>query len=73
MLEFDTHLTKDGHLVVIHDDTVDRTTNGTGKVNELTWKVQNLDAGYSFTDERRIRFRDQVSISQLLKRLSKIS
>src|SRR5699024_12240988 len=52
VLEFDTHLTEDGHLVVIHDDTVDRTTNGTGKVNELTLEeVQNLDAGYSFTDE----------------------
>src|SRR5699024_4611846 len=61
VLEFDTHLTKDGHLVVIHDDTVDRTTNGTGKVNELTLEeVQNLDAGYSFTDEEdEYVFRDQ--------------
>ena len=34
--EFDVSQTKDGHLVCIHDDTVDRTTNGTGKVADLT-------------------------------------
>lgn len=53
MFEFDTHITKDGHLVVIHDDTVDRTTNGVGKVNDLTLaEIQELDAGYYFTDEK---------------------
>src|SRR5699024_5241433 len=53
VLEFDTHLTKDGHLVVIHDNTVDRTTNGTGKINEMTLEeVQDLDAGYQFTNEK---------------------
>ena len=31
-LETDVHVTKDGHLVLIHDTTVDRTTNKTGKV-----------------------------------------
>lgn len=52
MFEYDIHLTKDGHLVVIHDDTVDRTTDGTGKVNEMTLaEVQALDAGYQFVDE----------------------
>src|SRR5699024_1270625 len=61
VLEFDTHLTKDGHLVVIHDNTVDRTTNGTGKINEMTLEeVQDLDAGYQFTDEEdEYVFRDQ--------------
>ncbi|MDT2670003.1 glycerophosphodiester phosphodiesterase family protein [Enterococcus dongliensis] len=34
--EMDVQLTKDKHFVIIHDDTVDRTTNGTGKVAELT-------------------------------------
>lgn len=53
MFEFDTHITKDGHLVVIHDDSVDRTTNGTGKVNDLTLQeIQSLDAGYYFRDEK---------------------
>ena len=61
VLEFDTHLTKDGHLVVIHDNTVDRTTNGTGKINEMTLEeVQDLDAGYQFTNEKdEYVFRDQ--------------
>ena len=44
--EFDVHMTADGILVVIHDDTVDRTTNGTGAVNELTYDyLSSLDAG----------------------------
>ena len=36
IVEIDVRLTKDGHLVAIHDYTVDRTTNGTGKVSDLT-------------------------------------
>jgi glycerophosphoryl diester phosphodiesterase len=36
MVEIDVRRTRDGHLVVIHDDTVDRTTNGVGSVSELT-------------------------------------
>lgn len=51
VLEFDIHISKDGHLVAIHDPTVDRTTNGTGAVSELTLKeIQALDAGYHFKD-----------------------
>jgi glycerophosphoryl diester phosphodiesterase len=43
--ELDVHMSKDGQLVVIHDDTVDRTTNGTGLVKELTLsQLQDLDA-----------------------------
>lgn len=46
MIEFDLRLSKDNVVVIIHDDTVDRTTNGTGKVNELTLKeLKELDAG----------------------------
>ncbi|MCO5215869.1 MAG: hypothetical protein M9934_08385 [Thermomicrobiales bacterium] len=44
-VEFDVHITADGELVVIHDATVDRTTNGTGAVNELTLaELKVLDA-----------------------------
>lgn len=51
MIELDIHQTKDGELVVIHDDTIDRTTNGEGKVNELTLaEIQSYDAGYYFKD-----------------------
>jgi len=45
-IELDVMLTKEGRVVVIHDDTVDRTTNGAGKVSEMTLEqVQSLDAG----------------------------
>ncbi len=51
-LETDVHLTRDGHVVAIHDDTVDRTTDGSGLVREMTLReVQSLDAGYRFTPD----------------------
>lgn len=44
--EFDVERTKDGHLVCIHDSTVDRTTNGKGKAADLTLEeIRRLDAG----------------------------
>ncbi|KUG24720.1 glycerophosphoryl diester phosphodiesterase [hydrocarbon metagenome] len=44
--EFDVHMTLDGVLIVIHDDRVDRTTNGTGLISELTYDyLSTLDAG----------------------------
>ena len=47
VLEMDIHSTKDGVLVVIHDATIDRTTNGTGRVQDFTFaELQTLDAGY---------------------------
>lgn len=46
MIEVDVHLCKTGELVVIHDDSVDRTTNGTGKISELSLKeIKKLNAG----------------------------
>ena len=49
MLELDVHLTSDSEVVVLHDDTVDRTTNGSGAVAGLTWQdVSRLDAGFHF-------------------------
>ncbi len=45
-VEVDVHLTRDGHVVVIHDDTVDRTCKGTGRVADLTLdELRQLDAG----------------------------
>lgn len=44
-VELDVHLSSDGQLVVIHDDTVDRTTNGTGTVHNMTFEqIRSLDA-----------------------------
>jgi glycerophosphoryl diester phosphodiesterase len=45
-LELDLRVTRDGHLVALHDSTVDRTTDGTGPVHELTLaEVRALDGG----------------------------
>ncbi|HUG90474.1 MAG TPA: glycerophosphodiester phosphodiesterase family protein, partial [Planctomycetaceae bacterium] len=47
--EFDVQRSKDGHLVCIHDDSVDRTTDGTGQVSEMTLEqINRLDAGSWF-------------------------
>ena len=48
-LELDVHATADGHLVVLHDPTVDRTTNGSGAVDSLTLaELRALDAAHWF-------------------------
>jgi glycerophosphoryl diester phosphodiesterase len=48
-VELDAKLSKDNQVVVIHDQTVDRTTDGNGKVNALTLKdLKSLDAGSRF-------------------------
>ena len=45
-VEFDVHRTADGHIVVIHDEELQRTTNGTGRVSHMTLaELQGLDAG----------------------------
>lgn len=50
-IELDVQLTKDDHLVVIHDDKVDRTSNGTGYVKEYTLaELKTLDAGSWFNE-----------------------
>lgn len=51
MLETDIHITKDNQFIFIHDGTLDRTTNGTGKVSDYTLEeLKQLDFGYHFTD-----------------------
>jgi glycerophosphoryl diester phosphodiesterase len=46
MVEVDVRRSKDGHIVVIHDDSVDRTTNGKGYVRKMTLEeLKKLDAG----------------------------
>jgi glycerophosphoryl diester phosphodiesterase len=57
MVEFDVHLTADGRCVVIHDETVDRTTDGSGQVGAKTFaELRELDAG----DGQRIPALDEV-------------
>jgi glycerophosphoryl diester phosphodiesterase len=52
MIELDVRFSKDGKIVVIHDDTLDRTTNGRGKVSDYTLKeLKELDAGSWFAPQ----------------------
>ena len=56
MVELDVRQTKDEEIVVIHDETLDRTTNGKGLVHDYTLEeIKQLDAGSWFDPE----FRDQ--------------
>lgn len=51
-IEVDLQMTKDGQLIAMHDRTVDRTTNGTGFVNEMTLaEMKELDAGSWFNEQ----------------------
>lgn len=52
ILEFDARLTEDGHVVVLHDETFDRTTGSPGRPEEMTLEeIRELDAGYAFTPD----------------------
>jgi glycerophosphoryl diester phosphodiesterase len=52
VLEMDIHMTADGAIVLMHDDTVDRTTDGTGAISQMTLAdIQALDAGYDWTED----------------------
>ncbi|MEJ2511464.1 MAG: glycerophosphodiester phosphodiesterase [Anaerolineales bacterium] len=59
ILEMDVHMTADGEIVLIHDDTLDRTTDGTGDVRQMTLaEIQAYDAGYYWTkDDQTYPFR----------------
>ena len=51
MIETDVHLTADGRVVVLHDETVNRTTNGSGSVEQMTLaEIKRLDAAYWFIE-----------------------
>ncbi len=51
VLEMDVYQTADGEIVVIHDATVDRTTNGSGNVSDFTLaQLRELDAAYWFVE-----------------------
>ncbi|WP_144512106.1 glycerophosphodiester phosphodiesterase [Bacillus sp. FJAT-22090] len=53
-VEFDVHMTKDGELVVIHDESIDRTSNGQGFVKDLTLaQLKQYDFGKWFSSTFR--------------------
>ncbi|WHP31582.1 glycerophosphodiester phosphodiesterase [Trabulsiella odontotermitis] len=52
MVEFDVKLSKDGEIFLLHDDHLERTSNGWGVAGELTWNdLQRVDAGSWFSGE----------------------
>jgi glycerophosphoryl diester phosphodiesterase len=52
VLEMDLHITRDGVLVINHDETVDRTTDGTGEIEKMTLvEIKALDAGYDWSED----------------------
>jgi glycerophosphoryl diester phosphodiesterase len=52
VIEMDVHASSDGVVVVMHDDTVDRTTDGSGSIKDMTFaELRMLDAGYDFTPD----------------------
>ena len=52
VLEMDLHITSDGVLVINHDETVDRTTDGTGEIEKMALaEIQALDAGYDWSSD----------------------
>lgn len=72
MIEMDVHLCASGELIVIHDDTVDRTTDGTGEVSKLELsEIRELDAGSGETvptlDEVLTAFSGRVGFNIELK------
>lgn len=61
-IELDVQLTADRHLVVMHDKTLERTTNGSGALRSFTLaQLKRLDAGYRFSLDsgKTFPFRDQ--------------
>jgi len=69
MIEIDVHLSKDGEIIVIHDETLDRTTNGTGEIKDLTSnEIKQYDAGSWFGED----FKDEKvpTLAETLKAIN---
>ena len=68
-IETDVHMTKDGRIVIWHDPTLERNTDGTGRIEDHTLaELKALDAGYAFTADggRTFPFRGKgVQIAEL--------
>jgi glycerophosphoryl diester phosphodiesterase len=66
--ELDVHMSRDGELVVIHDETVDRTTDGTGLVRELTLaQLKELDASNGMNAYRGARIPTLGEVFDLIR------
>src|SRR6266487_6555266 len=57
VLEMDAHITKDGQIVLMHDEKVDRTTDGTGLIEDLTLnQLKQLDTAYKWSNDNSKTF-----------------
>lgn len=68
-IEFDVHMSRDGHLVVIHDERIDRTTNGKGFIKDLTLEeIKEYEAGSYFdpgySEERILTLEETLSLAR---------
>lgn len=73
-IETDVQVTRDGVVVVFHDDTLERTSNGTGRVADWDWEdIAHLDAAYNFSpDGESFPLRNKgVGISRLDETLAR--
>lgn len=71
-LEIDLQQTSDGVLVAMHDETVDRTTDGSGRVNEFTFEeLKDLDAG-SWFNEAFPEYADEEYVGEEIVSLQEI-
>ncbi|GAA3322210.1 hypothetical protein GCM10020331_041170 [Ectobacillus funiculus] len=60
-IELDVQMTKDGTVVVIHDETVDRTTNGSGAVLDYTYdELSKLDASHTFSEKTGFLYNSDI-------------
>jgi len=52
VLEMDAHITRNGHIILMHDETVDDTTDGTGRIEDMTLdELKQLDAAYDWSND----------------------
>ena len=73
VLEMDVHATRDGVLVLMHDETVDRTTNGSGRISEMDLStLKTLDAAYHWPMDGEPRYRGKgVTVPTLVQVLER--
>ena len=73
IIELDARVTSDNHLVVMHDDTLDRTTNGSGKVSSSDMaSVAKLNAGHNFEFGGAYPYRQSVYAQLLVPKLGDV-
>ena len=71
LLELDVHLSADGVLVVMHDEKVDRTTDGTGFLKSMSFEqISQLDAGSWFRKDNEVGYPGEIvpSLENFLSR-----